>query len=165
MDGFTRIRDEVHHAVRGLTADQLCYRADKEANTIAWLIWHLTRVQDDHVAEVAGHEQVWVAGRWAERFGLDLDVWDTGYGHRAEQVPKVLASADLLRGYHDAVYEKTVPYVRLLPNDAFDRIVDRRWDPPVTLGARLVSVIADDLEHIGQAAFVRGLVERAAASS
>ena len=41
-----------------------------------------------------------------------------------------------------------------------DRVVDERWDPPVTLAVRLVSVLADGLEHAGQAAYIRGVAER-----
>ena len=144
----------------GVAAEALTFRADSEANSIAWLVWHLTRVQDDHVAEVAGHEQVWVAGGWAERFGLQLEVRDTGYGHKPDQVALVKAGAELLGGYHDAVFEKTAQYVMGLSAEALDRVVDRRFDPPVTLGVRLVSVVADDLQHVGQAALLRGMVER-----
>jgi len=65
---------------------------------------------------------------------------------------------DLLTGYLDAVHERTVAFVSGLSADDLDRVVDTRWDPPVTLGVRLVSVIDDDLEHLGQAAFSKGLL-------
>jgi uncharacterized damage-inducible protein DinB len=159
-DAFGRIRDEVQHVLDGVAAEALTYRADSEANSIAWLVWHLTRVQDDHVAGVAGTEQVWVAGGWADRFNLQLDVLDIGYGHSSEQVALVSAEADLLSAYHDAVFETTAEYVTSLSADDLDRIVDPRFDPPVTLGVRLVSVIADDLQHVGQAALLRGIVDR-----
>ena len=109
---------------------------------------------------MAGHEQAWTAGGWAERFGLPLPVGDTGYGHTAEQVGQVTASAELLAGYHDAVHEQTLAYLRTLDDAALDRVVDEAWDPPVTLGARLVSVLDDDLEHAGQAAFLLGTFDR-----
>ncbi len=91
-------------------------------------------------------------------FGLDLDVRDTGYGHNPDQVAAVKADVELLSDYHQAVYENTANYLKGLTSGDLDRIVDQRWDPPVTLGARLVSVVADDLQHAGQAAFVRGLL-------
>jgi uncharacterized damage-inducible protein DinB len=158
VDAFGRIREAVLEVLDGLSADQLAFREGSEANSIAWLVWHLTRVQDDHVCGVAGREQVWLTGGWAERFGLDLDVRDTGYGHNPDQVAVVKASAELLSGYHQAVFENSVDYLRGLSNSDFDRVVDRRWDPPVTLGVRLVSVVADDLQHAGQAAFVKGVL-------
>lgn len=129
-------------------------------NTIAWLIWHLTRVQDDHVAEVAGHEQTWISDGWHDRFGLPFDAHAIGYGQSATEVGRVAASAELLTGYLDAVHARTIAYVRGLSPDDLDRVVDERWDPPVTLGVRLVSVISDDLQHAGQAAYARGVLSR-----
>jgi hypothetical protein len=160
VDAFGRIRDATHGAVEGCSDAVLTYRADSDANSIAWLVWHLTRIQDDHVADVAGTEQGWTAGRWHERFALPFDVSATGYGQTSGEVAAVAASAELLLGYHDAVHDETVRFLRGLDHGDLDRIVDERWDPPVTLAVRLVSVVADDLEHAGQAAFVRGLAER-----
>ncbi|MGI5329976.1 mycothiol transferase [Actinomadura nitritigenes] len=161
-DAFDRIQEVVREAVDGLSPDQLVLRPDAGANTIAWLVWHLTRVQDDHVADAAGSEQVWTSGGWADRFALPLATAETGYGHDPGQVAAVrVDSADLLTGYHDAVHDRTVEYVGTLTDKDLDRIVDTAWDPPVTLAVRLISVISDDLQHAGQAAYVRGLIERA----
>jgi hypothetical protein len=161
VDAFGRIRGVVHRVVDGLGPEQLTFRVDPEANSIAWLVWHLTRIQDDHLADVAGAEQVWTSQGWAERFGLPFDSRDTGYGHRGEEVAAVrVGSGELLVGYHDAVHQQTTRYVSQLTDADLDRIVDRSWDPPVSLGVRLVSVIADDLQHAGQAAFVRGILQR-----
>ncbi|URM92888.1 DinB family protein [Actinomadura madurae] len=158
-DAFDRIQQVVHGAARGLTADQLAHRPAGGANSIAWLVWHLTRIQDDHVADAAGTAQVWTGGGWADRFGLPLGTSDTGYGHTPDEVAAVrVGSADLLTGYHDAVHDRTVEYVAALTDGDLERIVDRSWDPPVTLAVRLISVISDDLQHAGQAAYVRGLL-------
>jgi hypothetical protein len=157
VDGFGRIREIVYDVLDGLTQDDLDFRVDGSANSIGWLIWHLTRVQDDHVAGAADLEQVWLAQGWAERCGLPLDRADIGYGHSHDQVAVVKLSRDLLAGYHDATYKQTIAFVSRLADADMTTIVDRRWDPPVTMGARLVSVLADDLQHAGQAAFVKGL--------
>jgi uncharacterized damage-inducible protein DinB len=158
-DGFSRIHGVVHEAVDGLSADQLAYRPQPAANSIGWLIWHLTRVQDDHVADVAGTEQVWLADGWAGRFGLPFDDRATGWGHDADEVGAFrVASSELLIGYHDAVYTRTLAFVRTVTEADLDRVVDTQWDPPVTLGVRLVSVIDDDAQHVGQAAYLRGLI-------
>ena len=159
-DAFGRIREEVHLAVDGLSREQLAYRVDAEANSIAWLIWHLTRVQDDHVAGVTHREQAWTAKGWADRFALPLPREATGYGHDPREVAAVQADAELLTGYHDAVFEDTIRYVGTLTDADLPRVVDEAWDPPVTLGVRLVSVISDDLQHVGQAAFIRGFLLR-----
>jgi uncharacterized damage-inducible protein DinB len=160
-DAFSRVRQIVHRSVDGLTPGQLTFRVDPGANSIAWLVWHLTRIQDDHVAGVAQTGQVWTAHGWAERFGLPFDPRDTGYGHKADDVAAVqVETGGLLTGYYDAVHEQTTRYVEQLDDADLDRIVDRSWDPPVTLGVRLVSVISDNLQHAGQAAYVRGILQR-----
>jgi uncharacterized damage-inducible protein DinB len=162
VDAFERVREEVHLVLDGLDAEQLAFRADEGANSVAWLVWHLTRIQDDHLATAFGTEQLWTAGGWAERFGLPFDPLDTGYGHRPREVAAVqVDSGELLTGYYDAVHQRTIGLVRGVTGKDLERVVDEAWDPPVTLGVRLVSVIADDLQHTGQAAFVRGLAERA----
>jgi uncharacterized damage-inducible protein DinB len=159
IDAFTRIREEVEHVVGGLLAEQLAQRPDDEANSIAWLVWHLTRVQDDHVADAARIDQVWTSTNWQEKFALPFDSSATGYGFTPNDVAAVQPdSPDLLLGYHDAVFKQTTNYVDGLADADLDRIVDTRWTPAVTLGARLVSVISDDLQHVGQAAYVRGLI-------
>ena len=161
VDAFGRIRGIVHRAVDGLTAEQLAFRVDPGANSIAWLVWHLSRIQDDHLADAFQAEQVWISQGWVERFGLPFDPRDTGYGHQADEVAAVrVDSGELLVGYYDAVHEQTTRHVGRLGDAQLARIVDRSWDPPVTLGVRLVSVIADDLQHAGQAAFVRGILQR-----
>jgi len=161
-DGFDRVRETVQAAVEGLDEATLAHRPDPEANPVAWLVWHLARVQDDHIAEVAGSEQLWTVGGWVERFGLPFEVGATGYGQSTEEVDRVRAGAELLAGYHEAVHRATVDYLRTLQDDDYARVVDERWDPPVTLGARLVSVLNDTTQHVGQASYVRGLVERGA---
>lgn len=160
-DAFGRVQEAVHAVLVGAGSELLEFRADPEANTIAWLVWHLTRVQDDHVADLMGEPQLWTTGGWQKRFNLPFAAGATGYRQSAGEVAAVRAGADLLRGYFDAVHERTIAYLGTLREDDFSRVVDTRWTPPVTLAVRLVSVIGDDLEHAGQAAFVRGLAQRA----
>lgn len=156
---YEQIQETLRRAISGLDGAQLTRRVGDEANTIAWLAWHLIRVQDDHVADVAGREQVWTAEGWADRFGLPFDASETGYGFSPDQVAQVqVESADLLLHYAADVHARTIDFLSGLADTDLDRIVDTRWDPPVTLGVRLVSVLSDDLQHIGQAAYVRGLL-------
>jgi hypothetical protein len=161
VDAYTRVHGVVHRASDGLTSDELTVRMDPGANSIGWLIWHLTRIQDDHVADVAAREQVYVSGDWWQRLGRPFAVADTGYAHSSDQVGELrFESPTLLLEYFDAVHEQTISYVRGLTDEELDRVVDTNWDPVVTLGVRLVSVISDNLQHAGQAAFVRGSIER-----
>lgn len=160
-DAFERIAETARAALDGIDARALTHRIDPQANTIAWLIWHAARVQDDHVAGVAGSEQVYTAGGWNEKFALPFDDADIGYGQSSDDVAAVTSDAETLLGYLDAVTARTTEYLGTVTSEDLDRVVDENWDPPVTLAVRLVSVVSDDLQHVGQAAFVRGIVDRA----
>jgi uncharacterized damage-inducible protein DinB len=156
---YDQIHETLLRTLDGLDVEDLHRRVAPDANPIGWLAWHLLRVQDDHVAEVAGREQVWTAQGWAERFGLPFDPGETGYGFDADQVTATrIPSVDLLTGYAEAVHAQSSEFLAALTDDALDRVVDDRWDPPVTLGVRLVSVIGDDFQHLGQIGYARGLL-------
>ncbi|MGM7424798.1 mycothiol transferase [Cellulosimicrobium sp. CpK407] len=159
-DLFGRIGPTTTRAVDGLGEDALTARVDPGANTIAWLAWHLTRGQDAQVAAAVGREQVWTRDGWARRFDLPFDDRATGYGQSAADVGHVRASDDLLLGYVHAVQVESHDVLAALTDDDLDRVVDEAWDPPVTLGVRLVSIAVDSLQHAGQAAYVRGVLER-----
>lgn len=159
-DSFDRVAQQVAAVTDGLSADDAGWRPDPGANSIAWLIWHLTRVQDDHVADLAGTEQVWTTGGWQQRFGLPFEAAETGYGHSADEVGQVAVDPADLAGYQRAVHEATSDYLATLDEAELERIVDTRWDPPVTASVRLVSVVNDCTEHIGQAAYVKGMLGR-----
>ncbi|WP_020385871.1 mycothiol transferase [Kribbella catacumbae] len=158
LDAFGRIEEVVREAVDGLDDKALATRPEQTGNSIGWMIWHLTRIQDDHLANAGGYEQVYTTGGWHERLGLPFDAADTGYGHTSDDVAAVQLSAEQLLGYYDAVHARSLEYLKGLTDDDLDRIVDTNWNPPVTLGVRLISVLGDDLEHAGQAAYVRGLL-------
>ena len=170
-DAFDRITESVAEAVEGLDARQLAARLDADANPVSWLIWHLTRVQDDHIAAAfaSSSDQVWSAGGWAARLGLPPSSMEIGYGQTSAQVEAVSSAicgmpspGKLLASYHEAVHAQTVRLVSSLTDADMDRVVDTSWTPPVTLGVRLVSVINDDTQHVGQALYVRGILLRQA---
>jgi hypothetical protein len=157
---YGRIPPLAERAVGGLPPERLAESPGPGRNTIAWLVWHLARVEDSHIAELGVGDQLWATGDWAGRMGLAADPRDTGYGHTPEQVAAVRPpDGDVLLDYLDAVSARTDEYLAGLSPDDLDGVVDRRWDPPVTLGVRLVSVADDCLQHAGQAAYVRGLLE------
>lgn len=161
LELYGRIDDHVTTAVSGLDRQTLMEPPEPGANTIAWLVWHLTRVQDGHISEVLEEDQLWVTGPWAARFGLDPDPHNTGYGHTTDQVLQVQPDGpEALLGYYSEVASRTRRYLQGLTPADLDRIVDERWDPPVSLGVRLVSIADDDIQHAGQAKYARGLLER-----
>ena len=158
---FSRVHGHVHGVLDGLITEDLLTEVEPGSNPIGWLLWHLTRVQDMHIAEILEEDQVWVEADWSARFGLDPDPANVGYGHSPEQVLAVRPEdPEAIREYYAEVEDRTKTLLAALTPESLDRIVDRRWDPPVTLGVRLMSIADDDIQHAGQAAFVKGLLQR-----
>lgn len=166
IDAFERVRNEVPTVVEGLSLEQLVWRPDAQANPIAWLIWHLARVQDDHLAALSDacgrpRDQVWQV--WRESFGLPYDAGDIGYGHTSEDVGRfAVEDPGLLTGYHSDVHQLSIEVITQLTAQDYERVVDESWDPPVTAAQRCTSVVHDITAHVGQAAYVKGLLERRA---
>jgi hypothetical protein len=159
IDLYGRIPPIAHEVVEGLDVGQLVAQPSADANPIAWLVWHIARVQDAELTGLVGNHQLWEEGDWAAGFGLEPDPTNHGYGHTADDVRAVRPrSTDALLDYFDAVTARTAEHLRTLSPADLDRVVDPNWDPPVTLGVRLISVADDGIQHIGQAAYVRGLL-------
>jgi len=158
VEAFSRVPETVGRAVDGLSEDQLASRPAAGANTLAWLAWHIVRGQDAQIADLADSEQVWTADGWVERFGLPFPAEALGYGMSRDDVGRVRASAELLNGYLGAVHERTVAYLHTLSPEDLDTVVDEAWDPPVTVGTRLVSILDDCVQHAGQAGYARGVL-------
>ncbi len=158
---YGRIDGHVADVLAGLEGDDLTWRPSPDANSIGWLVWHLSRVLDHHISDLAGVEQTWVSGSWAKGFGLEPDPDNTGYGHSAADVASVQPSTtSVLGGYYTRVSEHTAAFLAELGAEDLDRVVDTRWDPPVTMGVRLVSAADDAIQHLGAAAYLKGLLPR-----
>ncbi len=160
VDQFERIRDAVYPAVNALSFEELAYRPDEQSNSISWLVWHLTRVQDQVVSSMTGQEPAWTADGWFDQFALALDPEDTGVGHDPAKVGMVTSAAAPLLDYFEDVHQRTVGWLRSLDDAALSKVLDDTREPPVTVEGRLNGVIVDNLQHVGQAAYVRGLVQR-----
>lgn len=160
-DAFERVHELIPGLVEDVGTAELGWRPDAEANSIGWLIWHLSRVQDDHLAGLTGTEQVWTRDGWAGRFSLPYDDDSVGYGQSSEEVGQfAVDDPALLTGYHEATHRATVAALHGFSTTEYERVVDADYDPPVTLGARVISVLNDVSQHVGQAAYVRGLLDR-----
>jgi uncharacterized damage-inducible protein DinB len=161
IEAYRRIQELVEVASDGLDTAGLTYRPEPGANSIAWLVWHLSRVQDDHLSEIVGTDQVWADPGWTEQTGIDRGVSETGFGDNPDNVAAVVpTSAEALVAYHTSVMERTLEYLAAVDESELDRIIDRSYDPPVSVGVRLVSVISDNIQHAGQARYLRGIIER-----
>lgn len=161
VDAFSRVAEMLPMGLTGLTPEQMLWRPDEGSNSIGWLAWHLTRVQDDHLAGVGGVDQVWLTEGWADRFGLPYPATSIGYGQTADDIAAFdVTAADLLLGYFAATQTMTLAVLESMSAADFERVVDDRWDPPVTASVRIVSVVNDITQHLGQIGYLRGLVER-----
>ncbi|MBO0842136.1 MAG: DUF664 domain-containing protein [Nocardioides sp.] len=160
-DGFGRTAETLPAMVDGLSTDDLLWRPDPGANSIAWILWHIGRMQDAQIAPLADAEQVWTRDGWHDRFDLPYPAGASGYGQSADEVGAFrLSDPSLLTGYYAAVHEATLAVVDKLTDDDLGRVIDEHWDPPVTVAVRLVSIIDDAARHIGQAAYVKGMLQR-----
>ena len=157
-DAFTRIIEHVDDLTDGLSEEVSVYRPTPAANSIAWLIWHSARITDAQLAHIDGTEEVWLREGWVDRFALDLPREAHGYGHTAEEVARVRPPVDLLSGYYHAVHRMTLSYLAGVTAEELARVIDENWSPPVTVSVRLVSIIDDCAQHLGQAAYIRGMV-------
>jgi uncharacterized damage-inducible protein DinB len=158
LDAFGRIQESTHDVLNGLSDDQLATPVAPRANTIGWLVWHISRLMDDHIADVAGADQLWTSQGWADRFGLPFPVRAVGYGQSVEEAQSLRVRGSLLREYFDAAQGLAVGFVGTVTETDLDRVVDVSWDPPVTLAVRLVSVVNDSMQHVGQAAYAKGIL-------
>lgn len=161
LDGALRLLEQVGHHQDGESL--LNRRPAPEANPVGWLLWHIGRVQDAQVAPLAGTEQVWHSGGFGREFDLDLPDDATGYGQDAAEVDRVVVTPAQLRGYLQACHDELAGYLRGLgadddPAARLDEVVDTAWDPPVTRGVRLVSIVDDITQHLGQAEYAWGIV-------
>jgi hypothetical protein len=161
IDGYGRMQQLVHRSCDGIGNAGLAFQPAPESNSIAWLVWHLTRIQDDHISAIAGVDQVWITTDWHAQLGMEADEFALGQGDSAEAVAAIQPTdAIALVGYHDEVIGSSIAYLGGIDADELDRIVDVRYTPPVSAGVRLISVLSDNLQHAGQALYVRGIFDR-----
>ena len=160
-DGYGRVLEELEVALTGMTQDDLDQQPHPDCNSMGWLAWHLTRVQDDHIADLMGEEQLWLKDGWYARFNRAPDAKDIGWGHSSEQVSAFRSpDVETLLAYHRAVLERTKRYIATLSLADLDRELNEPWFQPLpTVGVRLVSIMSDDLQHAGQVAYLRGLLK------
>lgn len=159
VEAYSHINRIVHQAADDLTQEQLAYRPEEGSNSIAWLVWHLTRIQDSHLKNVVQVEEAWLTEEWSERFGMSGST-GIGFGDGPDDVAAIKPPRAILLGYHDRVAGRVLDYLPNVDSAELDRIVDTNYDPHVTAGIRLMSVVQDNTQHAGQARYIRGMIER-----
>ncbi|MGR6901414.1 DinB family protein [Glutamicibacter creatinolyticus] len=140
-----------------LTAENLNWHPGHD-NSIAWLLWHSAREIDVQLSQLSGKEPVWTAQGYQERFDLSLAEDDMGFGHSPEQARSVVVEDPrLLMEHLEAVINAQLDYLNVLSDGELAQIVDRRWEPPVSRGARLLSISLDAFAHVSQAQYILGI--------
>ena len=155
---FIRISQVLETSLRGLTSDDLNAHPRPDCNSIGWLAWHLTRVQDRAISGFIGEEQLWLREGWHVRFNRPHDAQDFGLGHNPEDLV-LFKSPDTqtLLDYHHAVLEQTKSYLKNLTESDLVQKIDHPKFP--TIGARLVAIISDNFQHAGQIAYLHGFLK------
>jgi hypothetical protein len=160
LDALGRVRQMVRDAINDLSAEEMLAPPKPH---IAWLTWHIARVQDANFSGLLGRPQLWISDRWHERFNMAPDPRDYGSGHRQtrEQVDSFnVTDKPLLMAYHDAVFEQTKGYLASVKNEDLNRVLNEpQYSPLPTLSVRLTSVINCNTRHAGQIEYLRGLVK------
>jgi hypothetical protein len=161
IDGFGRVLELLEPALEGLSQADLDHQPKADCNSIGWIVWHLTRVQDSQIADLTKEEQVWVKDKWYARFNRAADPVDTGSGHGPEEVAAFSSPpSPVLLEYYRATLEQTKRYLLTQSLSGLDRQLDEPWyQPPPTLGVRIISVMADCLQHSGEVGYLRGLIK------
>ncbi len=161
IDGYGRVLEVLDKALSGLTQDDLNQQPHPDCNSMGWLTWHLTRVQDDHIADLMGEEQLWVRDGWHAKFNRAPEPKDIGFGHSSEDVASFKSpDIETMLEYHRAVLERSKRYISTLSTADLKRELNEPWFQPLpTVGVRLVSIMSDSLQHAGQVAYLRGLLK------
>jgi hypothetical protein len=161
VDGYGRALETLEKALDGLTPEDLDKRPCEDCNSMGWLAWHLARVQDHQLSDLAGAEQLWIKEAWHRQFGREPDANDIGFGHSSADVAAFRSPApEVLLDYYRAVMDNGHLFIRGLTPDDLDRELNEPWFQPLpTVGVRLISVMSDCLQHAGQVAYLRGMLK------
>ena len=155
---FERVSQSLEGALDGLTQEELNRLPNPDCNSIGWLTWHLTRAQDSAVSGFMEKEQIWITDKWYSKFNRNADSTDNGVGHSSEEVSNFQSpDAKTLLDYHHAVLKQTNEYVSKLSTDELGRETD--WPRFPTVGLLLAAQISETLQHVGQIAYLRGMLK------
>ncbi|MFC2060072.1 DinB family protein [Chloroflexota bacterium] len=158
VDTYERSSQALERALEGLTQDDLNQQPNPDSNSMGWIVWHLTRIQDRAIADLTGEEQLWIKDTWHSKFNRPADPQDVGVRHMPEDLA-AFKSPDVqtLLAYHQAVLQVSKRYISNLSQTDLDRWLGHpRY---ATVGARLVVLISENLQHAGQVAYVHGLLK------
>ena len=109
---------------RNGTDEQLHFVPEQGSHSIAWCLWHTSRVEDLIISRVTGQEPVW-SEEWAARTGLPFDGFGTGMSDDDARDVRVGDMA-ALAGYQDAVIERTTQFLANATDEDLEREIPAR---------------------------------------
>jgi hypothetical protein len=159
LDMLDRMQQAVMEAVDSLSREELAWRPEPEANPIGFILWHQLRCEDAFVQGLIQRKtQVWVTEKWYQKLNLPENPMDNGYGYTAEQVAvfPILELSDL-SGYAEAVRSRTLEYLKGVPPDKFDEVIQAGVFKGLAISKVFSLLLCEITQHIGQIAYLRGL--------
>lgn len=150
IDGYGRVLDYLKESLAGLTPADLDWQPKPACNSMGWLAWHISRIQDYEIAGLMDAEQLWITGGWHKKFKRPADPDDIGFGHTNEDVAAFKSpDVETQLANHQAVLARTKKYLKSLTAKDLARELKEAYEPAPTVAVRIVSVLADDLQHAG----------------
>lgn len=152
-----RVRDAVGEIPRGLPTGVVNAHPLGHPNSVVWLLWHSGRELDVQLSGLTANEQVWTSEGYDSSSGVHGAGDSMGFGQSPAQAREVTAAeVGPVIDYVAAVCDAVDTYLFTVGDADLDAVIDDAWDPPVTRGVRLISILHDAVIHLGQAAYVLG---------
>ena len=158
LEAIRRSDGDLKRSLEDLSTEELRHQpAGAGSNPIGWLVWHLTRTRDNIVSSIAGEKSIWEREGWGARFSME--------GELPRFTPEDVNTFDpkdfaTLVGYFDSVAEQTAKVIGGLTDADMTREVASTVPgrPPQPVLGRLAVILNDNVQHIGQVAYLRGLI-------
>ena len=157
IDAFKRSTDTLDKAMANLSLADLNKQPGPDSNSIGWVGWHMTRIEDRAISRMSGREQLWIKDNWYTKFNRSANPEDTGFKHTPQDIAAFKCpDAATLLAYNNAVLENTEKFLKGLSMQD----LDKKTDHPLftTIGSWLAVTLTDILQHSGQVAYLRGLL-------
>ena len=141
-------------ALDGLTQEEVAWSPGVECNSIAFTLWHLSRVEDFLVNRVIQRQkELYEAENWQEKLGTPVKA----YQYTVEEVQDwPVPKLEVLREYANSVREKTLTLIQSIPSEKLSELA-RPDRPPDTIGDILGHMSTEIAMHVGQIAYLRGV--------
>jgi hypothetical protein len=158
-DSIRRLHSEYNHALSGLTAEQVHWRANDQGLPIAFVLWHYVRTEDNVINYVLqGRPTIWLERGLHETYGLHKAAQGTGMTLQEAQSIR-LEPFDLFLDYVSAVWRATEDFLASKGEAYLDErtMVKPLGEMPVRTAVGQMC-LTHGFTHLGEIAYLRGLL-------